>query len=608
MNEILSALLQSGDLSPLSYFFSHFIADRYEKEPGALLTLSAALVSQRNQQGDVCIDLQRLAGRPMFDTAPESRLVLPTAPALNQWLTTLQQEQAVGQPGDIAPLILDGTLLYLGRFWHYEKQLQLEIEKRLETAEALSEERLKKGLERLFPANGRAQGPDWQRLASALAVSRRFAVISGGPGTGKTTTVVKVLALLLEQDSAMHIRLIAPTGKAAARLAGSIRASKDRIDSDDQIRAAIPEQAATIHRLLGFGPRGFRHHRGNPLVLDCLVVDEASMIDLSLMARLLDALPDQARIILLGDRDQLASVEAGSVLGDITGHGQPIRYSPAQAQQLSRLSGIPGTLLPVSRDAPAVAGATALLHTSYRFRSDSGIGRLAKLVNAGQGAAALELARAQGTEAGWIESPRDKLARSAIDWAIERFSHYLKCERVEQALRLLEETRLLCALHQGPFGAVEANRMIAEGLAARGLTETGDEVQGKPVMITVNDYESGLYNGDIGLLWHDDQGRLRAWFRLADDRIRDIPVRSLPGHVPAWALSVHKSQGSEFRQVLLILPWEENSPVVNRELIYTGITRAIDRVIIHSSPQTLISGCRRSVERSSGLAAKLGWG
>jgi exodeoxyribonuclease V alpha subunit len=608
MTELLKALLESGDLSPLSYFFSRFIADRYGKEPGAPLTLSAALVSQHNQQGNVCIDLRLLAGKPMFDTGLESRLKIPAAPPLDRWITTLQQEQAVGRPGDIAPLILDGTRLYLGRFWHFERQLQRGILKRLETAGELSEERLEAGLERLFPAAGRDPEPDWQRLASALAVSHRFAVISGGPGTGKTTTVIKVLALLLEQDPAMHIRLAAPTGKAAARLASSIRASKTRIATDNRVRETIPEQATTLHRLLGFGPRGFRHHRGNPLVLDCLVVDEASMIDLSLMARLLDALPDRARIILLGDRDQLASVEAGSVLGDITGHGQPVRYTPAQAKRLSRLSGIPVTLLPVSVDAPAVTGATALLHTSYRFHSDSGIGRLAKLVNTGDGEAALELAREQGSEAGWIESPEGALASSAIDWAIERFSHYLKCERIDEALRLFEETRLLCALHHGPFGVIEVNRMIAERLVAAGLTERGNEAQGKPVMVTVNDYETGLYNGDIGLLWHDARSRLRAWFRLADDQIREIPVRSLPEHVPAWALTVHKSQGSEFRQVLLVLPWEKNSPVVSRELIYTGVTRAIERIIIHGSPQALISGCRRSVERSSGLAEKLGWG
>ena len=251
------------------------------------------------------------------------------------------------------------------------------LRERLESVAALDAARLADGLRRLF-REAQDGTTDWQKVAAAIAVSRRFAVISGGPGTGKTTTVVKVLALLLEQDPGLHIALAAPTGKAAARLTEAIRGGKGRVDAATGVLARIPEEASTLHRLLGAGfGSSFRYHRDNPLVLDCLVVDEASMIDLPLMARLLEALPARSRLILLGDRDQLASVEAGNVLGDITGHGEEIRYSRAQIDFLAGFGmATGGGTLPGAAPPPRIADAVGLLRVSYRFAGDSGIGEL----------------------------------------------------------------------------------------------------------------------------------------------------------------------------------------------------------------------------------------
>jgi exodeoxyribonuclease V alpha subunit len=248
-----------------------------------------------------------------------------------------------------------------------------------------------------------------------------------------------------------------------------------------------------------------------------------------------------------------------------------------------------------------------LLRVSYRFKADSGIGALSRAVNAGQGEAAFELLdRGSFSDVTWMHAGEEGLNPASVDWAVERYSRYLAEEDVASALRLFERTRLLAALHRGPFGVEELNRVIAARLRARGLIQGGEEYQGKPVMVTTNDYEVGLFNGDIGLLWRDEKRALRAYFLVTNNELRSVSVRQLPEHTCAYALTVHKSQGSEFDEVLLVLP-PKRSPVVTRELIYTGLTRARQTIIVHSSRETFLEGCRARVQRTSALAAKLGW-
>ncbi|MDP2348812.1 MAG: exodeoxyribonuclease V subunit alpha [Gammaproteobacteria bacterium] len=618
---LLNTLVDAGLLSPLSTHFARFIARQSNVQENSILVLTAALLSESNLQGNVCIDLSRYASSPMFAVSQPGGLAqeIPHAPELTHWQQLLRANHCVGNAGDVAPLILDGERLYLHRLWQDEQTVYRGIVSRLQPMTDINTVRLREGLARLFPDHVTTQ-PDWQKIASALAVSRRFAVISGGPGTGKTTTVVKVLALLLEQNPDLRIQLAAPTGKAAARMVESIRAKRSELIIPTQIAALMPDQASTLHRLLGYqgGTRGYRHDRFNPLLLDCLVVDEASMIDLALMQALLDAAPLDARIILLGDRDQLASVDAGNVLGDITGHGQELLYSHAMAHELARLTDTDSQYLPATDNPPVIADSIALLRTSHRFTAHSGIGRLARLVNSGEAEAAWSLLSAEGREASgelvWLQpadNDRNPLAGEALGWALDRYAEYLQCADVNSALLVFAQTRILCAMHDGPLGDREINRLLAERLATRGLlaraARSDEDFHGKPVMITVNDYELELFNGDIGLLWQDANGQLEACFPQLDGEVRRIPARGLPEHVTAWALTVHKSQGSEFDQVLLVLPNDVHSPLLLRELLYTGITRARSRLLMHGAVDVLAVACRTPVQRSSGLAALLGW-
>jgi len=589
--------------SNLSQQFSRFIAEQASVSVTGVLARTAAWLSEVQGRGDVCLDLALHAGNPW----PDRNGMIPE---LGDWCRELIDSVCVGLPGEHAPMILDGDRLYLNRFWRNEDQVANAIHARMQSTLPVAHEQLKKGLTRLFDRDNFGQNSEhevnWQKLAAALAVTRRFSVISGGPGTGKTSSLVKVLALLLEQHPDMNIRMAAPTGKAAARMMESIRQAKSKLDIDDAIREAIPDEAATLHRLLGFSPRGFRHDCTNPLVLDCLVVDEASMVDLPMMARLLDALPDNAQLILLGDRDQLASVDAGNVLGDVTGHGHEIAYRPETAAMLASLTGVDVQRLPTNPQAPTVADAIALLRRSYRFDDNSGIGNLARHINAGAAEKAMAcLSDRLCNELSWVpDMPLSTLLEQAVDACVP----YLNAPDISRAMDLFEKQRLLCAVRQGPYGMETINREIASRLRSRGLIGGGDAVAGMPIMVTGNNYELNLFNGDVGLLWRNRDGQLRAYFRSGEEQLRDIPVQLLPQHELSWAMTVHKSQGSEFDHVVAILPdADAGKGVLTRELLYTAVTRAMSYFTLFGSSEALRQAVTQTVERSSGLADRLGW-
>jgi exodeoxyribonuclease V alpha subunit len=576
---------------------------RLARTGGGELAAAAALASRATRNGDVCASLAHFAGRalPVFDV---------TAPSVEDWMRLLRDSDVVGSPGEFRPLVLDDAgRLYLHRYWEYERRVAESLIARAVDADDVDEALLRDGLKRHFPDALDIE----QKLAAATAVLRRFCVISGGPGTGKTTTVVKILALLAEQAQGhrLSIGVAAPTGKAAARVQDAIRAALERLDLDLFTRDSMPAEAFTLHRLLGARPDSvyYRHHRGNPLTLDVLVVDEASMADLALAAKLLDAMSGRARLILLGDKDQLASVEAGAVLGDIcAGSG----YSARFAKRLAAVGGVSASKIPRAAHVCALSDSVALLDRSYRFGPESGIGSLARLVNRGDGAEALVLLKSgahadiawRTTSAGEL---RSRLASSVVDGLRGYFEVVRANATPHEIFARFNAFRVLCAHRRGLFGAIALNRMIEEVLDEHGfITARHTWYAGRPVMITRNDYNLRLFNGDVGVALPDidGAGRLKVYFATAGDALRSFAPSRLPDHETVYAMTIHKAQGSEFRDVLMVLP-SELSPIMSRELIYTGISRAMNRVEIWGSESAFSDAIARRLVRASALQERL---
>ncbi|MEJ2589841.1 MAG: exodeoxyribonuclease V subunit alpha [Candidatus Thiodiazotropha sp.] len=570
-------------------------------EPGDALALAAALASRASAEGHVCLDLRRAAGQPLVPAAPQ----VAVTPSLASWRSALRASGVVGHPGEWQPLILDAAdRLYLHRYWRYEQRLgQALLERADGLIEGIDTASLKPALDSLFK---RPPGVDidWQKVAAATALLRRLSVISGGPGTGKTSTVVRILALLRSQPGGgdLRIALAAPTGMAASRLQQSIRESKRTLPLPGEAVAAIPENATTLHRLLGVRRQGtgFRHHRDDPLPLDVLVLDEASMVDVALMAKLLDALPSAARLILLGDRDQLASVEAGAVLGDICkGCDGP---GSAFAEILRQGTGEP--IPETSAEALPLSDNVVTLRHSYRFAGESPIGRLAAAVNRGDAAGAEVLLQGDGDNGiAWLEAGVSLTALAAERYAA-LFHDIAAGAPVAQLFERLRGFRVLCALRGGPDGAERINAAITRQLQRMGLASSDSEwYPGRPVMITRNDYPLELYNGDTGIVLPHPEGgeRLSVAFAGTDGEPRWISPARLSECETVYALTVHKSQGSEFDQVVLKLP-DQMSPVLCRELIYTAITRSRGRFALTGPTAVFRDAVGHRLARQGGLS------
>lgn len=470
---------------------------------------------------------------------------------------------------------------------------------------------LKTGLASLFPQEGGAD-IDWQLAAAFAAMRKRLCIISGGPGTGKTRTVVVLLALLLEQQPAMRIALAAPTGKAAARLQEAVKSAKATLSCKETIKERLPAEASTIHRLLGSIPDSayFRHDARNPLPFDAVVVDEASMVDLALLAKLVAAIPPSARLILLGDKDQLASVEAGAVLADLCDGGGQHRFSDQFIEEFNLLTGQKLPSQPVAARASDLADCLVELRKNYRFGEQSSIYRLSRAVNEGNSERALEVLRESsdsiGAQVSWKPLPAPGALKEALKpHVLSRYKDYLKAADPAQALQAFGRFRILCAVRNGPYGVESMNRVVEEILAEAGLIDARALFYGgRPVMVVRNDYNLKLFNGDIGVVRANEVEGLRACFVGPEQTIREFVPLRLPEHETAYALTIHKSQGSEFERVLLILPGED-SAVLTRELVYTGLTRASKEVELWSDQGIFATAVRRKISRRSGLREAL---
>jgi exodeoxyribonuclease V alpha subunit len=614
----LSALLTRIEGTGRGYL-EGFAPGSLDEILGGTLALSAALVAEAIQRGDTCVDTRDAGGRTLADVlgdlCPPGREdeCLPKGPV---WRSRLRRSGVVGPSGGYAPLILDASgRLYLHRYWSYEQMVARDIRARAQMPAEVDPDRLRASIERLFPDS---VDTDWQRLAAGVAVLRHFAVVSGGPGTGKTYTLVRILALIAEQELAAgrHPRIVlaAPTGKAASRLAESVRVARAGLACSADALALIPGEATTLHRMLvGYRPGGGPRR---VLPIDLLVVDESSMADVSLVASVLGALRPEARLVLAGDRDQLSSVEAGVVLGDICDTGREHGYRPATAALLEDATGtrVPAGLQKPNE--PPLAACLAVLRRNYRMPEDSALAALSRSINRGEADAVLNHLR-RGDDAASIRpwgtsgDLEAALRGAVVPW----FRACLAARTPEELFSAFAAHVVLCGVRKGPAGVESLDTLIREmlrrtGLAGHGLGREGMWFPCAPILVTVNDYAVRLFNGDIGIVPPpriEMEGRAApdapghaCLFARPEGGHRLVSTARLPAHEGAFSLTVHKSQGSEFERVTLILP-PDPAPVLTRELLYTAVTRARAGLTIFGDEEVVRWMVEHPTRRRSGL-------
>jgi exodeoxyribonuclease V alpha subunit len=582
-----------------------------------VVLLGAAFAVRAPRLGHVCVDLATIRTTASTDLDTPIDLQALSWPAGDDWI-----ERLVGSPlvGTDRPLHLEGTTLYLDRFWSQQCQVAADLLGLSESpADGVDVDVLADGLGRMFSS---PDEPDFQRLAAAAAVLRRFSVIAGGPGTGKTTTVARVLVLLDEQAEAAARRpplvaLAAPTGKAAARLEEAVHTEAGRlpIEADEQSRL-LQLHGMTLHRLLGWNPGNrsrFRHDRSNRLAHDVVVVDETSMVSLSLMARLVEAVRPEARLILVGDPEQLASVEAGAVLGDIVGPAAAglLMRAPAQ-RELARAAGqtVPASPPPAGG---SIGDGVVVLRRVHRFGGS--IGRLAQAIQRGDSDGVVDLLSSDEADVQWLDvdvasesaSSGLEAVRATAVASGRRLVEAAGAGRAAEAIEALGSFRLLCAHRRGPEGVNTWMSVVERWLAAdvEGFAAEGAWYAGRPLLVTENDYSLRLYNGDTGVVVAVTPDRLVAAFERGGEVVHVSPTR-LAAVETVYAMTVHKAQGSQFDTVAVLLPGPDSS-ILTRELLYTAVTRAQRKLFVAGTEASVRAAVERPIARASGLRQAL-WG
>ena len=606
----------SGQLQPLSLAFARFIDNLHSTSSSPLL-LASAVLAELESRGHSCLPLDALLEPPWAaEDLPRSQAAWVEA------LTACPQVWSTQDEDAHQPLVLEYGRLYLRRYWRYETHIAQALLVRANRPTGVAAAEVKAKLDEFFSASAGVE-PDWQKIACALAVRSHLSIITGGPGTGKTYTVARVIALLQAMHEApQRFALAAPTGKAAARLKASIDLAMKSLELESTL------VATTLHKLLGArqDTRSYTHHAGYPLEVDIVIVDESSMIPLEMMAALLHALPEQAILILLGDKDQLASVESGSVLGDLCREAEMGGYTP---ETVAYVRAAVGEELPLQYQGHqgGLAQQTVMLRQTKRF--EAVIGDLATLINSGQRQATLNYLRQQDASQAlrWIQHARvadllDIALEGTATWpGYHAYTHLLSsCPPagdlprheawVCQVLSAFEQVRILCVLREGPWGVSGLNAAIEKRLTEQGrIVRQGEWYCGRPVMILRNDFALGVANGDVGMALPDAHHPevLRVYF-MEGKQVRGILASRLRDLDTAFAMTVHKSQGSEFEHTLVVLP-PEPVPVLTRELIYTGITRT-RRYLTLVTPQVSVleQAIDTPTRRESGLYERIAQG
>lgn len=582
LNNLIKQFQTLDDFRNIDLEFAKFIL-KLAKSDDINLFIASALVSRALGDGNTCINLKDFSSIKLssFFNIIESEDIL--LPDLKSWTELLTSSHVVTNDiNSVAPLYLDDNgRLYLYRLWLAEYKLAENLIERITTNQSNSSENNALLIDKYFSKDSKDLH---QRLAAEKTLQRNFSIITGGPGTGKTTTVLKILALFLEQNINLKIALAAPTGKAATRLNESLSTNLKKLP--DQIAAKIPVEAQTIHRLLKYNisSETFFYNKNNQLNYDLIVIDESSMIDLSLMQKLTEAIPLTSKIILLGDSDQLASVESGMVFGNLC-----------------------ATALLEENIESKLSESINTLSLSHRFSNNQGIGKLSYTIKNGEISETIKLLES-GNDKDIIylgNIANNKLNRKTIQLIVDEYTPYLQASTPEEALLLNKNFIVLTPLRQGRLGVNELNSTIERELTKSGLIETGTAFyHGMPVMITQNNYSLNLYNGDIGLILNDKDDSVKACYPAANGEIRYLSPGQLPLHEKSYAITIHKSQGSEFRNVLIIIP-DKISPVMKRELLYTAVTRAREKVFIAGSIESIKYMIENPIVRNTGLQYRL---
>jgi exodeoxyribonuclease V alpha subunit len=619
---LLREFNEAGVLAAADIHVARRLAALGSSPPDDVL-LAAALAVRGPRLGHVCVDLATIRESAAVDTEETVDLSGLPWPDVDPWLARVGEWPLVAVGEDAVetdrPLRLIGPTLYLDRYWREERRVAEDITAFAVPAEGVDEAVLATGIARLFPE----QTDSRQALAAAAAVLRGFAVVAGGPGTGKTTTVAQIVALLAEQAAAAGdppplVALAAPTGKAAARLQEAVHAAA--ASPDLRVDSAIREQlraleASTLHRLLGWRPGShsrFRHHRSNRLPHDVVIVDETSMVSLSLMARLAEAVRPDARLILVGDPGQLASIEAGVVLGDIVGPvTDSLRISPAGRARLATAVGHEVIAEEPSPNA-GVADGIVILDRVHRY--GGAIADIADAIRRGDADEVIEVLRAAPPdEARWIETDHDdtestdaaQMIRTEVAEFAEPIITAARAGDAEAALRALGTFRLLCAHRRGPHGVTWWTERI-EGWLTEDLKDFAADTRwypGRPLLVTRTDYALRLYNGDAGIVIRTTEGEVTAAFDRGTDIAKIRPGR-LESVDTVYAMTIHKSQGSQFDTAAVLLP-PPTSPILTRELLYTAVTRARKRLVVVGSEESVRAAVSRPIARASGLRRRL---
>ena len=588
--------------SEIDIFFADFIQRISEKED-ILLFLTLAFLSKETTAGHICLDLSEYAAKQVIDK--DKSMVFP---AFAEWQKKLMAVSAIGSPGDFKPVILDKRgRLYLYRYWQYETCLAEDLTRRAKKSHELPDKKFISEKINLFFPGSEDKGPDMQRTAAITALLKNLCIICGGPGTGKTTTVAKILALMLEcSQKELKIALAAPTGKAADRLQKAIASSKSELPCSEKIISCIPKTASTLHRLLGTiaNTSSFRYNKDNLLPYDIIVIDEASMIDLPLLSKTLSAASAETRIILIGDKDQLASVESGAALGDICTDEAVKKFSSGFSKLFQKIVGMEIVSSQKETGLPVLSDCIVELNKNYRFEAGSNIFKLSSAINKGNIRETLAALEEAGGDISHIQTSFQTHIKTHLSNIItNNFLPFIKAPSCAIALQLLDHFRILCALRKGPFGTMRINSVIEKKLVEMNYIDPASRFyHGQPIMITQNDYSLKLFNGDTGIIFNnpDKKGETKAYFQENDNTIRSFHTSALPAHATVYAMTIHKSQGSEFDNVMLVLP-EKESPVLTRELLYTAVTRTKEKIQIVGSEKIISYAVSQNIERRSGL-------